>query len=171
MAHARESWIIFMDSTPQSKNIWVYVKHTVFLLVLHKKWVSNQPIILLPDFSWFSSFQNAYYTGWMCLSYCSNIIKFVPNGSIIKPIINTPGSWHDSNIADCLYCWFSLLKAPTWNPGLVSHYQRDYIIHMLYRLSWVQDFGANETRWLTNDHPIGKNQPDKDCISVCRKWF
>ena len=49
------------------------------------------------------SLQNAYYNGWTCAHYCSNILTFAPDGSIIHAILNAPGSWHDSNIADRLY--------------------------------------------------------------------
>ena len=47
--------------------------------------------------------QNAYYNGWTCSHYCSNILTFAPDGTIIHAILNAPGSWHNSNIADCLY--------------------------------------------------------------------
>ncbi|KAI7965579.1 hypothetical protein MJO29_001327 [Puccinia striiformis f. sp. tritici] len=46
---------------------------------------------------------NAYYNGWTCSHYCSNILTFAPDGSIIHAILNAPGSWHDSNIASQLY--------------------------------------------------------------------
>ena len=39
----------------------------------------------------------------MCLHYCSNILTFAPDGTIIHAILNAPGSWHDSNIAERLY--------------------------------------------------------------------
>ncbi|KAH9449507.1 hypothetical protein Pst134EB_020335 [Puccinia striiformis f. sp. tritici] len=47
--------------------------------------------------------QNAYYNRWTCSHYCSNILTFAPDGSIIHAILNAPGSWHDSNIASQLY--------------------------------------------------------------------
>ncbi|OAV94231.1 hypothetical protein PTTG_00610 [Puccinia triticina 1-1 BBBD Race 1] len=47
--------------------------------------------------------KNAYYNGWTCSHYCSNIITFAPDGTIIHAILNAPGLWHDSNIAQRLY--------------------------------------------------------------------
>ncbi|KNE94317.1 hypothetical protein PSTG_12342 [Puccinia striiformis f. sp. tritici PST-78] len=35
---------------------------------------------------------NAYYNGWTCSHYCSNILTFAPDGSIIHAILNAPGS-------------------------------------------------------------------------------
>ena len=37
------------------------------------------------------------------MHYCSNILNFAPNGNILHAILNAPGSWHDSNIAERLY--------------------------------------------------------------------
>ena len=71
--------------------------------------VSTQSIILkfnyimCADVYFASSLQNAYYNGWMCSHYCSNIITFAPDGCILHAVLNAPGSWHDSNIADWLY--------------------------------------------------------------------
>ena len=50
-----------------------------------------------------SRLQNAYYNGWTCSHYCSNILTFAPDGTIIHAILNAPGSWHDLNIAKRLY--------------------------------------------------------------------
>jgi hypothetical protein len=50
-----------------------------------------------------SRLQNAFYNGWTCSHYCSNILTFAPNGTIIHAIINAPGLWHDSNIEERLY--------------------------------------------------------------------
>jgi hypothetical protein len=47
--------------------------------------------------------QNAYYNGWTCSHYFSNILTFAPNGTVIHAILNAPGSWHDPNIAERLY--------------------------------------------------------------------
>ena len=44
-----------------------------------------------------------YYNGWTCSHYCSNILTFAPDGTVIHTILNAPGSWHDSNIAERLY--------------------------------------------------------------------
>jgi hypothetical protein len=51
----------------------------------------------------FVRLQNAYYNGWTCSHYCSNILTFAPDGTAIHAILNAPGSWHDSNIAERLY--------------------------------------------------------------------
>ena len=47
--------------------------------------------------------QNAYYNGWTCFHYCSNILTFAPDGSILHAVLNAPGSWHDSNVAEQFY--------------------------------------------------------------------
>jgi hypothetical protein len=49
------------------------------------------------------SVQNAYYNGWTCSHYCSCILAFALNGTIMHAILNAPGSWHDSTIAEPLY--------------------------------------------------------------------
>ena len=67
--------------------------------------------------------QNAYYNGYLCACYVSNVFVFAPNGKIIFAAINRPGSWHDSQVARKLY---DKLRDET--PGLFD----------LYR--WVQYF-------------------------------
>ncbi|OAV97037.1 hypothetical protein PTTG_06430 [Puccinia triticina 1-1 BBBD Race 1] len=49
--------------------------------------------------------QNAYYyyNGWTCSHYCSCILAFAPDGTIMYAIPNAPGSWHDSAITGPLY--------------------------------------------------------------------
>jgi hypothetical protein len=47
--------------------------------------------------------QNAYYNGWTCSHYCSNVLKFAPDGTIIHAILTAPGSWHNSHVAKKLY--------------------------------------------------------------------
>ncbi|KAI7948640.1 hypothetical protein MJO29_010305 [Puccinia striiformis f. sp. tritici] len=59
----------------------------------------NLPVMVADD----EEIQNVYYNGWTCSHYCSNILTFAPDGSIIHVILNAPGSWHDSNIASQLY--------------------------------------------------------------------
>ncbi|OAV91607.1 hypothetical protein PTTG_04241 [Puccinia triticina 1-1 BBBD Race 1] len=59
----------------------------------------NIPVLVSGD----EDLQNAHYNGWTCSHYCSNVLTFVPNGTIIHAIINAPGSWHGSNIAEKLY--------------------------------------------------------------------
>jgi hypothetical protein len=49
------------------------------------------------------SIQNAYYNGWTCAHYCSCIVAFAPDGTIMYAILNAPGSWHDAAIAEPLY--------------------------------------------------------------------
>ena len=51
----------------------------------------------------FLRLQNAYYNGWTCAHYCSSILSFAPDGTIMHAILNAPGLWHDSNIAERLY--------------------------------------------------------------------
>ena len=42
--------------------------------------------------------QNAFYNGWTCGHYISNIFVFAPDGKIVAMVINAPGSFHESNI-------------------------------------------------------------------------
>ncbi|KAH9450939.1 hypothetical protein Pst134EB_018447 [Puccinia striiformis f. sp. tritici] len=59
----------------------------------------NLPILVSGD----EDVQNAYYNGWTCSHYCSSILAFAPDGTIMFAILNAPGSWHDSIIAEPLY--------------------------------------------------------------------
>jgi hypothetical protein len=43
--------------------------------------------------------QNAYYNGWTTDHCTSNILLFLPDGTIGFAILNAPGSWHDSHVA------------------------------------------------------------------------
>ncbi|KAG9087331.1 hypothetical protein FRC07_012847 [Ceratobasidium sp. 392] len=47
--------------------------------------------------------QNANYNGWLCAHKISNAITFAPDGTIIAAVINSPGSWHDSRVAQEIY--------------------------------------------------------------------
>ncbi|KAE9045348.1 hypothetical protein PR003_g2533 [Phytophthora rubi] len=47
--------------------------------------------------------QNAYYNGWTCSHYCSNVPAFAPVGCLIWCSVNGPGSWHDAAMARGLY--------------------------------------------------------------------
>ena len=42
--------------------------------------------------------QNAFYNGWTCGHYISNIFVFAPDGRIVAMVINAPGYFQDSNI-------------------------------------------------------------------------
>ncbi|OAV89955.1 hypothetical protein PTTG_07006 [Puccinia triticina 1-1 BBBD Race 1] len=59
----------------------------------------NLPICVAED----DDLQNAYYNGWTCSHYCSCVIAFAPNGTIMYAVSNASGSWHDSAIAVPLY--------------------------------------------------------------------
>ncbi|OAV98410.1 hypothetical protein PTTG_09758 [Puccinia triticina 1-1 BBBD Race 1] len=59
----------------------------------------NLPVLVSDD----EDIQNAYYNGWTCSHYCSCILAFAPDGTIMYAILNAPGSWHDSTIAEPLY--------------------------------------------------------------------
>ena len=72
---------------------WRWSKQSSLLMIL---FTSNALTFLF-------RLQNAYYNGWMCSHYCSNILTFALDGTIIHKILNAPGSWHDSNIAERLY--------------------------------------------------------------------
>ena len=71
----------------------MYISFDIYLFLL----------ILMILFDDFASIQNAYYNGWTCSHYCSCILAFAPDGTIIYAILNAPGSWHDSAIAGPLY--------------------------------------------------------------------
>ena len=43
--------------------------------------------------------QNIYYNGWCKDTYISNVFLFAPDGKIRMCVINCPGSWHDSTLA------------------------------------------------------------------------
>ncbi|KNE92026.1 hypothetical protein PSTG_14559 [Puccinia striiformis f. sp. tritici PST-78] len=59
----------------------------------------NLPILVSDD----EDVQNAYYNGWTCSHYCSSILAFAPDGTIMFAILNAPGSWHNSIITEPLY--------------------------------------------------------------------
>ncbi|QRW24360.1 DDE superfamily endonuclease [Rhizoctonia solani] len=56
--------------------------------------------------------QNANYNGWLHKHVISNIIVFLPEGTIMVAVMNAPGSWHDSNMAWPIY---DLLRHKTPN--------------------------------------------------------
>ncbi|KAF5366418.1 hypothetical protein D9758_009737 [Tetrapyrgos nigripes] len=51
--------------------------------------------------------ENATYNGWKMVHRISNILMFLPKGTIIGAVLNAPGSWHDAHTArpifDCLH--------------------------------------------------------------------
>ncbi|EFP88159.2 uncharacterized protein PGTG_12606 [Puccinia graminis f. sp. tritici CRL 75-36-700-3] len=59
----------------------------------------NLPVLVSDD----EDVQNAYYNGWTCSHYCSCILAFAPDGTIMPAILNAPGLWHNSTIAEPLY--------------------------------------------------------------------
>lgn len=59
----------------------------------------NLPVLVSDN----DNLQNAYYDGWTCAHYCSWILVFAPDGNLIYTILNAPGSWHDSAIAEPLH--------------------------------------------------------------------
>ena len=82
---------------------WIYLS---LLLKMRSEFISSYQTCKLNcvDMRLFASrLQNAYYNRWTCSHYCSNILTFAPDGTIIHAILNAPGSWHDSNIAKRLY--------------------------------------------------------------------
>jgi hypothetical protein len=44
--------------------------------------------------------QNAYCNGWLQSHFVGCIFVFAPSGVIVSCIVNAPGSWHDSYIAE-----------------------------------------------------------------------
>jgi hypothetical protein len=47
--------------------------------------------------------QNAFYNGWKCDTFISNILVFAPDGTIFFAVVNFPGSYHDSKVAVPVY--------------------------------------------------------------------
>jgi hypothetical protein len=48
---------------------------------------------------WLSGEQAAYYNGWVKDTYISNLVVFVPDGTVVHYELNMPGSWHDARLA------------------------------------------------------------------------
>ncbi|AYV87068.1 MAG: hypothetical protein Sylvanvirus22_7 [Sylvanvirus sp.] len=46
-----------------------------------------------------SDIQNAYYNGWKHDTFVSNVLVFMPDGTIAFAVINHPGSHHDVTVA------------------------------------------------------------------------
>ena len=44
--------------------------------------------------------QNRYYNGWTGGTYVNSVFTFAPDGAIRQAILNAPGTFHDSTIAD-----------------------------------------------------------------------
>jgi hypothetical protein len=44
--------------------------------------------------------QNAYYNGWLHDEFVGSVFLFAPSGLIVACTVNTPGSWHDSTVAE-----------------------------------------------------------------------
>jgi hypothetical protein len=44
--------------------------------------------------------ENAFYNGWQHSHFVSCVFVFAPDGTIPAAVLNAPGSWHDSSIAD-----------------------------------------------------------------------
>ncbi len=44
--------------------------------------------------------QNAYYNGWLHDHFMGCVFAFAPSGIVVACILNAPGSWHDSVIAE-----------------------------------------------------------------------
>ena len=63
----------------------------------------NGSLVIMTIFWVGCSLQNAYYNGWTCAHYCSCILAFAPDGKIIYLILNAPGSWYNSAMAEPLY--------------------------------------------------------------------
>ncbi|KAG8711925.1 hypothetical protein FRC08_015248 [Ceratobasidium sp. 394] len=55
--------------------------------------------------------ENANYNGWLHTHKVSNILVFAPDGTIIYATINSPGSWHDANVAQDVY-WQLFNRTP-----------------------------------------------------------
>ncbi|KAH9464097.1 hypothetical protein Pst134EB_003634 [Puccinia striiformis f. sp. tritici] len=101
-----------LDEHPHAKIIWPSREVTArkYSLCIQKKFPRltkcfgfldglNLPVLVSED----DDIQNVYYNGWTCSHYCICILTFAPDGSLIHSVLNAPGSWHDSAIAEPLY--------------------------------------------------------------------
>jgi hypothetical protein len=46
------------------------------------------------------SMQNAFYNGWLHDHFVGYVYVFAPSGVVVACAVNSPGSWHDSVIAE-----------------------------------------------------------------------
>ena len=60
--------------------------------------------------------QNAFYNGWKCDHFVTNLFIFAPDGTIIAAILNCPGSLHDSDLAK--------MGVPSIYQKLEDHYNK-----------------------------------------------
>lgn len=60
--------------------------------------------------------QNAFYKGWKCDHFITNLFIFAPDGTIIAAILNCPGSLHDSDLAK--------IGVPSIYTKLEEHYKK-----------------------------------------------
>ncbi|POW02944.1 hypothetical protein PSHT_11895 [Puccinia striiformis] len=104
--------LIVLDEHPMAKIIWPSRQATArkYSQSIQKKFPRltkcfgfldglNLPVLVSDD----NKVQNAYYNGWTCSHYCSCILTYAPDGALIHSVLNAPGSWHDSAIAEPLY--------------------------------------------------------------------
>ena len=60
--------------------------------------------------------QNAFYNGWKCDHFITNLFLFAPDGTVIAAILNCPGSVHDSELAK--------MGVPSIYQKLEDHYDK-----------------------------------------------
>ncbi|KAL0946034.1 hypothetical protein HGRIS_012309 [Hohenbuehelia grisea] len=58
---------------------------------------------LLTQISEDPEIENATYNGWKSDHRTNNVLAFSPKGTIIAAVLNAPGSWHDSHVAQPIY--------------------------------------------------------------------
>ncbi|KAF5338307.1 hypothetical protein D9758_015744 [Tetrapyrgos nigripes] len=87
------------------KNITEYRKYKHNLL--EGAFANIDGLSLLAQTSDDPEIENATYNGWKMVHRISNILMFLPKGTIIGAVLNAPGSWHDAHTArpifDCLH--------------------------------------------------------------------
>ena len=44
--------------------------------------------------------ENAFFNGWQHSHFVTCVLLFAPDGTIPAAVLNCPGSWHDSTIAE-----------------------------------------------------------------------
>ncbi|KAA1116630.1 hypothetical protein PGT21_020921 [Puccinia graminis f. sp. tritici] len=112
LASGMDHLLVVLNSHPQARFLWPTTERRAkeYSRCIEKKFPMlskcvgfidglNLPVLVSDD----EDIQNAYYNGWTCSHYCSCILAFASDGTIMYAILNAPGSWHDSTIAEPLY--------------------------------------------------------------------
>ena len=101
--------------------------------VLHEVWGACDGLKLPTEAVGNYRLQSWYYNGWTCGHCISMVLVFAPDRKICICVLNCPGSWHDSTIAD--YGVYDKMKAVYLRTGgkvVVDQafrlHEKDYLI-------------------------------------------